>query len=87
VKSQRLSEFAGIPFFCSCFCTFPNTLTTMFEKMYIFYYRVLANFSVYSLDTFLAQKNMIYQPKERLTGATNFSIFVTPVISKLKKHY
>jgi hypothetical protein len=26
--------------------------------MYIFYYRIVANFSVYSLDAFLAQKNM-----------------------------
>jgi hypothetical protein len=33
--------------------------TTVFEKMSIFYYRFVVNFSVYSLDAFLAQKNMI----------------------------
>jgi hypothetical protein len=52
-------------FFALVFALFPihetatEALTTLFEKMNIFYYRVVANFSGYSLDAFLAQKNMI----------------------------
>jgi hypothetical protein len=62
VISQRLSEFAEIPFFALVFTLFPihetatEAVTTVFEKLYIFYYRIVVNFSVYSLDAFLAQK-------------------------------
>jgi hypothetical protein len=52
-------------FFALVFALFPiletatEALTTVLEKIYIFNYSVVANFSVYSLDKFLAQKNMI----------------------------
>jgi hypothetical protein len=65
VKSRRLSEFEEIPFFALVFALFPihetatKAVTTVFEKMNIFYYRIVVNISVYSLDAFLAQKNMI----------------------------
>jgi hypothetical protein len=65
VISLRLSEFAEIPFFALVFTLFPihktatEAVTTVFEKMYIFYYRIVVNISVYSLDAFLAQKNMV----------------------------
>jgi hypothetical protein len=41
---------------------------------------------VYSLDALLALRNMVEQPKEHLTGAIDFKIFVTSIISKLKTH-
>jgi hypothetical protein len=34
-------------------------LNTVLENLYIFYYRIVVNFSVYSLDAHLAQKNMV----------------------------
>jgi hypothetical protein len=58
VKSQRLSEFAEIPFFALVFTLFPihetatEAVTTVFEKMYIFYNRIVVIFSVFSLDAF-----------------------------------
>jgi hypothetical protein len=65
VKSQRLSEFAEIPFLPFDFTLFPihetatEAVTAVFEKLYIFYYRIVVNFSVYSLDALLAQNKMI----------------------------
>jgi hypothetical protein len=65
VKSQRLSEFAEIPFFALVFTLFPihetatEAVTRVFEKLYIFYYRIVVNYSVYSLDAILAKKNMV----------------------------
>jgi hypothetical protein len=41
---------------------------------------------VYFLVALLAQKNMIQQPKQHYTGATDFSIFFTPINSELNNH-
>jgi hypothetical protein len=53
VKSQKLNEYTDIPFFTLIFTFFPShetateAVTTVFEKMYIFYYRNVKNFSMY----------------------------------------
>jgi hypothetical protein len=60
--------------------------TTVFEKEYICYYRFVVNFSVNYLVALLASNIMIQQPKQHWTGATSFSIFVTPIISKINNH-
>jgi hypothetical protein len=65
VKSRRVSELAEITFFALVLALFPihetaaEAVTTVFEKMYIFYYRIVVYFSVYSLDAVLALTNMI----------------------------
>jgi hypothetical protein len=77
----------NIHFFALIFTLFPihetatDAVTTVVEIMYICYCRCVVNISVYFPGAILAQKNMIQQPKQHLTGASDFSIFVTPIIS------